>query len=80
MDIKSRKIKFIQEFLKLQNEEVLSHLEEVLSKEMNAFSDSDFEPMSIQEFNDRIDASMKDSESGHLIKAKDLKAKIKKWS
>lgn len=80
MDIKSRKIKFIQEFLKLQSEEVLSHLEEVLSKEMNAFSDSDFEPMSIQEFNARIDASMKDSESGHLIKANDLKAKIKKWS
>jgi len=79
MDIQSRKIKFIQEFLKLQNEEILSRLEDMLSKEMNDSSDSDFEPMTVQEFNARIDASMEDSKNKHLIKADDLKAKIKKW-
>jgi len=35
MDLQSRKILFIQEFLKLQNEEVVKYLEEVLHQKKN---------------------------------------------
>lgn len=79
MDIQSRKIKFVQEFLKLQSEEVLSHLEKILRKETKTSADEEFERMTIQEFNDRIDKSMDDSKNGQLIKASDLKTKIDKW-
>lgn len=79
MDIQTRKIKFVQEFLKLQSEEVISHLEKILRKETKTSADEEFEPMTIQEFNDRIDKSMEDSKNGRLIKASDLKAKIEKW-
>ena len=79
MNLQSRKIKFVQEFLKLQSEEVLSHLEKILRKEIKTSTDEEFERMTIQEFNDRIDKSMEDSKNGRLIKASDLKAKIDKW-
>lgn len=79
MDIQSRKIEFVQEFLKVQSEDVISRLEKILRNDSETPTDNEFEPMTIQEFNDRIDKSMEDSKNGHLIKASDLKAKIEKW-
>lgn len=79
MDIQSRKIAFVQEFLKIQSEDVILRLEEILRNEPIDSFNEEFEPMSIQEFNHRIDKSMEDSKNGRLIKASDLKAKIDKW-
>lgn len=80
MDLQTRKIKFVQEFLEVQCDEVISRLEKVLHKENKNADKQDSKPMSIEEFNARIDKSMSDSENGRLIKADDLKAKIEKWS
>jgi hypothetical protein len=79
MDLQSRKIEFVQEFLKLQSEEVISRLEKILWNETLTSTEKEVEPMTVQEFNDRIDQSMEDSKNGRLIKASDLKAKIEKW-
>lgn len=79
MDLQSRKIEFVQEFLKLQSEEVISRLEKILWNETLTSTEKEVEPMTVQEFNDRIDKSMEDSKNGRLIKASDLKAKIEKW-
>ena len=35
--------------------------------------------MSLEEFNAEINLSMDDSKNGRLIKATDLKEKVKKW-
>lgn len=81
MDIQSRKIKFIQAFLKLQNEETILELEKTLKKKLSKSTSSENRSsMSINEFNERIDQSMSDSENGHLTKASDLKAKMEKWN
>ena len=80
MDLQSRKIEFVQEFLKIQNEEVVSRLEKFLRSENNSELNDEFEPMTMDEFNSRIDKSMEDSKNGRLIKASDLKAKIDKWN
>lgn len=77
MDIQTRKIEFVQEFLKVQSAELITKLEKMLRSETN--NDADFSPISEQEFNDRIDASMKDSASGKIISASDLKSKMKEW-
>lgn len=77
MDLKSRKIEFIQEFLKLQSEEAISNLEKLLWKEKS--TEKEFNPMTIEEFDARIDKSMKDSESGNIIESSELKAKMAKW-
>ena len=79
MDIQTRKIEFIQEFLKIQNEEVITRLENFLKNEIITFEKKDIKPMTIEEFNERIDKSMEDSKHGRLTKASDLKAKIEKW-
>lgn len=79
MDLKTRKIEFVKEFLKVQSEEVVSKLEKLLQKENTLIVSNEFEPMTIEEFNNRIDKSMEDSKNGRMIKAIDLKAKIDKW-
>ncbi len=79
MNLEARKIEFVQEFLKLQSEEAVSRLEKILKKERNAAEERVFEPMTIKEFNSRIDQSMDDSVNGRLIETNELKAKIDKW-
>lgn len=78
MDLQTRKIEFIQEFLKVQSEEAVSSLEKLLSKLTQ--SSNEFKAMSMEEFNERIDKSMEDSKNGRLTEASDLKAKIDKWN
>ena len=80
MDLQTRKIEFIQEFLKVQSEEVISRLEKILQNQNKYSEQEDVKPMTVQEFNHRIDESMKDSENGRLIKASDLKSDIEKWT
>jgi len=78
MDIQTRKLEFIQEFLKLQNEELITRLENLLltSKSKN----DDFKQMTIDELNSRVDQSMSDSKNDRLTNSDDLIAEIEKWS
>ena len=80
MDIQTRKITFVQEFLRLQNEEIISGLEHLLREKIAEQIDKSLTPMSIDQFNFEIDQSMKDSVDGRLTSAKDLKKKTRKWS
>ena len=80
MDLQTRKLELIQEFLKIQSEDVILRLEKVLRKENEESEKQDFKPMTIEEFNSRIDQSMEDSKNGRLIEASELKAKIDKWN
>lgn len=80
MDIQTRKIEFIQKFLKIQSEDVISRLEKILRKETKSSEQENIEPMTIEELNIRIDKSMEDSKNGRLVEASKLKAKIEKWS
>lgn len=79
MDLQSRKIEFVQEFLKLQSEEAISRLEKLLKMEKK-WDGNGLEPMTVKEFNDRIDKSMKDSKNGRLTEVNDLLAEIEKWT
>ena len=62
MDIQTRKIEFVQAFLKLQSEEMISLFESILK----SGNKDDFHPMSIDELNKRIDKSEKDFETGKV--------------
>lgn len=80
MDLQTRKLELIREFLKVQSEDVISRIEKILKKENLKSAEEDLKPMSIEEFNSRIDQSMDDSKNGRLIKASELKSKIDKWN
>ena len=80
MDLEARKALFVQEFLRLQSEEVVSGLENLLRKKKTELLEENMKPMSLQQFNKEIDQALEDSEKGRLTKASDLKEKMKKWS
>ncbi len=73
MDIQTRKIAFIQEFLKIQSEEVLSRFETLLKKEGSVKP----KPLSMDDFNRRIDQSENDFQNGNFKTASELLAKYK---
>lgn len=80
MDLESRKISFVQEFLRLQNEEIISGLEKLLRKRKAELVEKNLKPMTIEQYKDDIDLAMEDSKNGRMIKATDLKEKTKKWN
>ena len=78
MDLEARKILFVQEFLRLQNEEIISGLEKMLRKRKAELIEEGLKPMSMQQLNKDIDQAIEDSENGQIIKATDLKFRIQK--
>ena len=79
MDLQSRKISFVQEFLSIESEELISRLENFLKKEKKVNSNKEFSPMTMEEFQNRINQSMEDSKNGRVISSKDLLKEIKEW-
>ena len=78
MDLQTRKILFVQEFLKLESENAISHLEKLLKKAK--VEDASLKPMSIQQYQKRINQSIQDSENGRLTESSQLISEIEKWS
>ena len=75
MDIQGRKIEFIQEFLKIQSEDVICRLEKILKKEAKAGKTTDFNPLSVEELNNRIDKSENDFKNHQYKSTAELLAK-----
>ena len=73
MDLQTRKIEFVQEFLKLQSEELVSQFENLLKKKMQKKG----EPMSVAELNSRIDQSENDFKNGKFKTSDELLSKYK---
>jgi len=80
MDIQSRKIAFVQEFLKLQSDEIITRLENLLFNETKSGYVDSFTPMTIEELNSRINQAEKDSKNGNLTESSDLKSEVNRWS
>jgi hypothetical protein len=78
MDLQARKISFVQEFLRLKNEEIISSLESMLKNRKSEFYERDLKSMSLDKLNKEIDQALEDSENDRVIKATDLKSKFKK--
>jgi hypothetical protein len=79
MNLETRKLSFIQEFIKLQSEDVLLSLEKLLQQKKTELTQQDNKPIALEEFYADIDQSFIDFENGNFITAKDLKSKIKQW-
>jgi hypothetical protein len=77
MNIETRKLSFIQEFLRIQNEEIVIVLEKLLKKQQAIQYEKDLKPMELNQLNDEIDIALADSENDRVVKATELK---KKWS
>lgn len=79
MDLQSRKISFVQEFLDLQNEEIISLFEKLLRWEKKKLTQKELTPMTFEELNKRIDTALEDSKNGRLTESDKLLSEIEKW-
>lgn len=72
MDLQSRKIEFVQEFLKIQSEEAISKLEKLLRKEKKTPGMS----MTKEQLNKRIEQSESDFKNNRFKSSSDLLEKF----
>lgn len=79
MNTVDRKLRFVQEFLRIADEDIISKLEQLLHSERRKKASSEIDPMSINEFNKRIDQSEEDFKNGKFIEANDLLKSIETW-
>jgi len=75
MDLQARKISFVQEFLRIQNEGIISGLEKFLKNHKSELFKKNLKPMELAQFYNEIDKALDDSKNDRVIKACDLKSK-----
>ncbi|MEI6508426.1 MAG: hypothetical protein WCO54_08065 [Bacteroidota bacterium] len=73
MDIQTKKIHFIEEFLRIQNEGVINLLDAVLRNEKNKLYKDSLKPMTIDELNARIAEAEKDIREGKVYSTDDIR-------
>jgi ribosomal protein L29 len=77
MDLQSRKIEFVQDFLKLESEEAICRLEKLLKKEKKNVVGKEIKTMTKKELNKRIDQSEADFKNNRYKKTSQLLSKYK---
>jgi hypothetical protein len=79
MDIVARKLNFVQEFLRISDEDLVDKLERFLRTERKKRVDKDIKPMTMNEFNQMIENAEDDVKNGRVIEARELLKKVEKW-
>jgi len=80
MDLQTRKIVFIKEFFKLQNEEIISSFEKLMKKAKKKHTIENIKPFTMEEFYKRIDISIEDSKNERIIELNELLSEIEEWN
>lgn len=80
MDLQTKKLSFIQELLRVQNEEIINKLESLLNSERKKELMKEIKPMTMEELNRIVDQSEEDSKQGKLINAREIKKEIDSWT
>ena len=67
MDIQGIKLKFIEDFLRLQNEQLILKLNEFLHREKKKIYENSLKPMTINELHEKIDQAEKNIEEENVF-------------
>jgi hypothetical protein len=79
MNIQARKLVLIEEFLRINDESLITKLESFIKQEKKISHERNLKPMSLTEFHEMIDQAKSDSDAGRVISHQDLKKKVKTW-
>jgi len=79
MDIVSRKLSFVQEFLCISDEKLIAKLERLLRSERSKKMSKELNPMTMDEFNEIIDLSEDDFNNGRVTETKELLKIVETW-
>ncbi len=77
IDLQTRKLELIREFLNLQSEELINRLEKLVKSEKKLQHST---PFTLEELNKRIDQSLQDSKDGKLTEVNNLISEIEEWN
>ena len=79
MDLQTRKIHFIQEFLRTANSNILEKFEKILRQERKKMYEEEVKPMTLDQYEKRIDLALDDYKNKRVTNAKKLKKEIGSW-
>ena len=79
MDLQTRKLHFIQEFLRLANDSIIEKFEKMLQQERKKIVEQDISPMTLAQYEQRIDNASDDLKNNRVTTAKKLKKEIASW-
>jgi len=79
MDIQARKLNFVQEFMRITDEELVARLENLLQSERKRSVEKELVPMTIDDFEKIIEKSESDYLNGRETDAKELLKLIDTW-
>lgn len=79
MDLQSRKIHFVQEFLRLNNEQIISKFEHMLQTEKKKLYAESTSPMSLADLNQIIEKAEDDASTGRVKEINELNSDIDSW-
>ena len=79
MNAVDRKLRFVQEFLRVADENIIIKLEQLLRLEKRKKVSEKLAPMSMDESNKRIDQSEEDFKNGKFIETNDLLKSVETW-
>jgi hypothetical protein len=79
MDLPARKIQFVQEFLRVADDELVTKLERLLRTERKKKLKVELSPMTMKEFNEIIDKSEDDFKNERVTEARNLLNQIDTW-
>jgi len=77
--LQARKLNLIEEFLRINDEQVISDLESLINKEKIKSYERELVPMTIEKFHSNINQSVSEIESGQFITHEELLESIKEW-
>ena len=79
MTVEARKLHFIEEFLKVTDENIISQMERLLRNEKREQQENSLQPMNLNELKHIIDKAREDVERGRVISHENLKQEILSW-
>ena len=79
MNTVDRKLRFVQEFLRITDEEIIGKLEQLLGSERKKKNLKELDPLTLDQLNEMIDQSEDDFKKGKFNETKDLLKSVEKW-
>jgi hypothetical protein len=79
MDIQTKKLKLIEDFLSISDEKLLDKLDLLIKKEKHIRNSENLKPMSMDEFHAMVNEAIEDYEKGNTILQEELEKEVLTW-
>jgi len=79
MNIQSRKLVLIEEFLRISDENLIAKIETFIRQEKRISRDINLKPMFLSDFHEMIDQPKQECNDGKIIAHQELKKKVATW-